>query len=133
MKRVGLGEPQRPLVRTAKFARGAFFLKGSFLSFYLPPGRQLFHHPAAGRHWFCLSPQYNGGMKRRATSTAIDLSRHVPAELRPLENSQTLIPRIAKDSRLTSAITNTVRRIPTRHELFSRAIRPSAIGWNGTA
>jgi len=62
-------------------------------------------------------------MKRPSTATTTNLSQYLPAEVRPLDNSQTLIPRIAKDMRLTSAIENALHRIPTRHKLFCRDSR----------
>ena len=46
-----------------------------------------------------------------------DLSEFVPKEVLPLKNPQTDIPRIAKDEGLLRLIEESVRRIPTRHEL----------------
>jgi modification methylase len=48
---------------------------------------------------------------------AIDLSSFVPAEVLPLNNPQTDIPRIAKDERLIRLIEEAVKRIPTRHRV----------------
>ena len=46
-----------------------------------------------------------------------DLAEFVPAEIYPLDNPQTDIPRIAKDKRLIELIADAVRRIPTTHVL----------------
>jgi len=46
-----------------------------------------------------------------------DLAEFVPAEVLPLKNPQTDIPRIAKDEGLLRLIGEAVQRIPTRHEL----------------
>ena len=48
---------------------------------------------------------------------AADLAQFVPAEVLPLKDPQTDIPRIAKDKRLVKLIEESVRRIPTRHRL----------------
>jgi modification methylase len=53
-------------------------------------------------------PSHNG---------TVDLTPFVPAELLPLKDPQTDIPRIAKDERLVKLIEDAVRRIPTRHNL----------------
>jgi hypothetical protein len=45
------------------------------------------------------------------------LTAFVPAEVYPLENPQTDIPRIAKDAALIRLIEEAVRRIPTKHVL----------------
>ncbi len=45
------------------------------------------------------------------------LEQFVPAEVFPLKDVQTDIPRIAKDKRLLSLIADSVKRIPTRHSL----------------
>ena len=55
------------------------------------------------------------------------LEGYVPPELLPLESSQTLIPRIAKDPRLMSAVENAVRRVPTTHQLLRRDSRRLAL------
>jgi len=47
-----------------------------------------------------------------------DLGRFLPPEIGKLENPQTDIPRIAKDAKLTSVIENTIRTLPTRHQLY---------------
>jgi modification methylase len=46
-----------------------------------------------------------------------DLARFVPAEIYPLNNPQTDIPRIAKDKRLICLIEDAVRKVPTGHVL----------------
>src|SRR5579863_4927213 len=46
-----------------------------------------------------------------------DLAQFVPAEVLPLKDPQTDIPRIAKDKRLVKLIEESVRRIPTKHRL----------------
>jgi DNA modification methylase len=46
------------------------------------------------------------------------LDDYIPKELRDLENPQTAIPRIAKDSSLTAKIEQSVREIPTTHRLY---------------
>jgi DNA modification methylase len=46
-----------------------------------------------------------------------DFEEFLPDGLPSLENAQTALPAIAKDSGLMSAIENAVRQIPTRHEL----------------
>src|SRR5271169_4020466 len=50
-------------------------------------------------------------------SASVDLSEFVPAEVYPLENPQTDLPRIAKDKELLQLIDEAVRRIPTSHVL----------------
>ena len=47
----------------------------------------------------------------------VDLAQFVPAEVYPLENPQTDIPRIAKDRKLIQLIESAVRRVPTSHTL----------------
>ena len=49
--------------------------------------------------------------------THVCLERHVPKELRNLEDSQTAIPAIAKDKKLLSLIQAAVAEIPTRHDV----------------
>ena len=46
-----------------------------------------------------------------------DLARFVPADVYPLNNPQTDLPRIAKDKKLIRLIEDAVRKIPTRHGL----------------
>ena len=46
-----------------------------------------------------------------------DLARFVPADVYPLNNPQTDLPRIAKDKKLIRLIEDAVRKIPTRHVL----------------
>jgi modification methylase len=50
-------------------------------------------------------------------SEGVDLARFVPAEVYPLDNPQTDIPRIAKDESLVQLIEAAVRRVPTTHSL----------------
>ncbi len=47
----------------------------------------------------------------------MDLTSFVPAEVYPLDNPQTDLPRIAKDQALIRLIEEAVRRIPTKHML----------------
>lgn len=47
----------------------------------------------------------------------IDLAEFVPAEIYPLNDPQTDIPRIAKDKKLIKLIEDAVRRVPTVHSL----------------
>ena len=47
----------------------------------------------------------------------VDLTRFVPAEVLPLDDPQTDIPRIAKDERLVKVIADAVQKIPTKHIL----------------
>jgi DNA modification methylase len=54
-----------------------------------------------------------------------DLTAYVPAEIGDLGNSQTAIPRIAKDEHLVRLIEAAVQRIPTAHELFLEDARRS--------
>lgn len=46
-----------------------------------------------------------------------DLARFVPADVYPLNNPQTDIPRIAKDKKLIRLIDEAVRKVPTSHVL----------------
>jgi DNA modification methylase len=50
-------------------------------------------------------------------SEGVDLAGFVPAEVYPLNNPQTDLPRIAKDANLVQLIEEAVRRIPTTHSL----------------
>lgn len=52
-----------------------------------------------------------------------DLKEWVPEELRSLEDPQTAIPAIAKDSRLLNLIDNAVSSLPTTHDLFLKDAR----------
>jgi DNA modification methylase len=47
-----------------------------------------------------------------------DLSSYIPAEVGPLRNPQTDIPRIARDEHLCCLLAHAVRRIPTTHDLI---------------
>ena len=64
----------------------------------------------------------NSGAKTRLTELSergiIDLSQFVPKELRQLDASQTVIPRLAKDEKSVSAIEEAIQRIPTVHQLY---------------
>ncbi len=51
------------------------------------------------------------------------LREFVPTELQSLENPQTEIPAIAKNTRLMSLITDAVRSIPTTHQIYLRDAR----------
>ena len=53
----------------------------------------------------------------------MDLSSFLPPELGELANPQTDIPRIAKDSKLTGAITVAVQSLPTTHDLHLKDAR----------
>jgi modification methylase len=48
---------------------------------------------------------------------SVDLAHFVPAEILPLKDPQTDIPRIAKDKHLIKLISDAVQRIPTTHRL----------------
>jgi len=50
--------------------------------------------------------------------TAVDLSAFVPDQLRNLGDSQTAIPRLAKDEPSVRSIEQAVRAIPTEHRLY---------------
>ncbi|HEY2414664.1 MAG TPA: site-specific DNA-methyltransferase [Pirellulaceae bacterium] len=50
--------------------------------------------------------------------TANDLEDYLPPELRTIDDPQVALPAIAKDSRLISLIDESVRRIPTQHDVF---------------
>lgn len=64
----------------------------------------------------------NSGAKTRLTELSergiIDLSQFVPKELRQLDASQSVIPRLAKDEKSVSAIEEAIQRIPTVHQLY---------------
>ena len=49
---------------------------------------------------------------------AVDHSPYVPSELRNLGNSQTIIPRLAKDEHSVRIIEQAVQTIPTSHRLY---------------
>ena len=51
------------------------------------------------------------------------LERFLPPEVWPLENHQTDLPRIARDSRLTDGIARRLRDIPTAHQLYCHDAR----------
>jgi DNA modification methylase len=52
------------------------------------------------------------------TSGTSDLSAFVPREVYPLNNPQTDLPRIAKDRELVQLIEESVRKVPTKHDLL---------------
>ncbi len=54
---------------------------------------------------------------------AVSLDAFVPAEVGPLKNHQTDLPRIARDPKLTALIDAAVRSVPTKHELFNADAR----------
>jgi DNA modification methylase len=58
-----------------------------------------------------------GAQNEERNAAAVDLADFVPAEVYPLDNPQTDIPRIARDKRLTQLIEDAVRRVPTTHSL----------------
>lgn len=62
-----------------------------------------------------LTKMSDEGTHRRDWTT--ELAPFVPADILPLKDPQTDIPRIAKDERLVKLIDEAVRRIPTRHSL----------------
>jgi DNA modification methylase len=51
-------------------------------------------------------------------STTLDLSAFVPSELRDSDESQSMIPRLAKDEQAVRSIERSVQTIPTAHKLF---------------
>ncbi|MGQ4807399.1 hypothetical protein NKDENANG_00747 [Candidatus Entotheonellaceae bacterium PAL068K] len=55
--------------------------------------------------------------------TSADIDRYLPGKLRFLENPQTDIPRIAKDSKLVGLIEDSVHQIPTSHTVYHRDAR----------
>ena len=64
----------------------------------------------------------NSAAKTRLTELtdrgSTDLSQFVPPELRDLDGSQTVIPRLARDDRAVSAIEEAIQRVPTTHRLY---------------
>lgn len=57
------------------------------------------------------------GEPNERVSRVLDLTPFVPLEVLPLDNTQTDLPRIAKDERLIRLIEEAVRQIPTMHTL----------------
>lgn len=57
------------------------------------------------------------GLQSQQLTGLFDLAPFVPAEVYPLDNPQTDIPRIAKDQRLIELIELAVRKVPTSHSL----------------
>lgn len=51
--------------------------------------------------------------------TTSDLSAFVPSELRDSDESQSMIPRLAKDEQAVRSIERSVQTIPTTHKLFA--------------
>jgi len=66
-----------------------------------------------------LSPDWNSTRNAEGAQAAaeVDLAGFVPSGVFPLENPQTDIPRIARDSKLTRLIDAAIQRIPTTHML----------------
>ncbi len=65
-------------------------------------------------------------------SDSLDATRYVPKELGYLENRQTTIPRIAKDTESVRSIERAIQKIPTRHCLYvgdarNMALRPESV------
>lgn len=60
----------------------------------------------------------DGAPEEETAVPALDMTDYVPADILPLENPQTDIPRIAKDERLVRLIDEAVHRIPTSHRLL---------------
>jgi hypothetical protein len=56
--------------------------------------------------------------KGHPKSGTVDLKDYVPNEVGPIENHQTALPRIARDSKLTDRIDAALRTVPTTHRLF---------------
>jgi len=56
-------------------------------------------------------------------TSVINLADYLPSCLSDVENPQSSIPTIAKDGKVIAAIEESVRRIPTKHELFNRDAR----------
>src|ERR1035438_2726775 len=55
--------------------------------------------------------------RNEEVSASMTLEGYLPAEVLPLNNPQTDIPRIAKDERLIRLIDEAVQRIPTHHRI----------------
>jgi modification methylase len=65
------------------------------------------------------------GTKRKAAGKSLtlprevgDLAAYVPKELRALGETQTAIPRLARDENAVRQIENAIQTVPTRHELI---------------
>lgn len=52
---------------------------------------------------------------RRSDNRPVDLEMYLPISVRRLDNPQTDIPRIAKDSQLTASIEQSIQSVPTNH------------------
>lgn len=63
--------------------------------------------------------------KQAATEVggSVDLADLLPPEIGELQNPQTDLPRIARDSRLTALIESAVRSVPTHHDLYLQDAR----------
>ena len=62
----------------------------------------------------------------RTTRKGVNLADFVPTEVYPLNNPQTDLPRIAKDPQLIRLIADSVRTIPTTHQLVHGDARDMA-------
>ena len=51
----------------------------------------------------------------------------IPSEIGSVKNTQTLVPRIAKDARLTALIEQAVQRVPTQHALYQADARKALV------
>ena len=61
----------------------------------------------------------NGGVPMSLAavqSEPVNLTSFIPAEVYPLDNPQTDLPRLARDQRLTQLIEDAVRRVPTTQQ-----------------
>lgn len=52
----------------------------------------------------------------------VDLAKFIPKQVGEIRDHQTDLPRIAKDPKLTKAIGEAFRRVPTTHELVLRRV-----------
>jgi DNA modification methylase len=64
-----------------------------------------------------LKPTEEQSTPNEQVNSIVDLAKFVPAEVYPLDNPQTDLPRIAKDKKLIQLIDEAVRQIPTAHVL----------------
>lgn len=63
---------------------------------------------------------------RQSDNCTVDLDSYLPVAVRQLDNPQTDVPRIAKDSQLTRAIEQAVQSIPTNHMIWLGDARHAA-------
>ena len=61
------------------------------------------------------------------SADGVDLDRYIPEELRNLDDLQTEIPRLAKDSQAVQAIEAAIQRVPTQHHLYLARISVLAL------